>query len=653
MSSHPPESSRQRITALLTTRGIDDRAIDDARTVTVGMDIKSRPLESDAVLTDLPRLVDAGADAADLPGAVADLHIEGVLGEGGMGVVNLATQRSLGRQVAVKQVRHDQASDQASMVLLREGWATGVLEHPNIVPVHAMGRDENDDPLIVMKKISGTSWLDIIADPDTTPAGFDDADPLDVHLDILAQVCNAMHYAHSQHIVHRDLKPENVMVGEFGEVYVLDWGIAVSTDDDPSGRFASAKDVTEPVGTPAYMAPEMVDPDHAPIDTHTDVFLLGAMLYEALTARPPYTQDHLFQILFAAHACQPPSFEGHDVPPELQSICRRAMARDPRDRFPSARALRQALMGFRRHRQARRLTDQGQDRLQTLRTLLNDGGPTDERHLYKVFSEARFAFEQARQIVDDLPDAIDGLQTTLELMARRELDQDAPKAASLLIADLPRPNDELTQRLETLRQRLDAREENLAELQQIKHDTDVQVGQRARAQFAMLMAFFWAAISLVLSVLVEFDIIGLTHPRTFAHAVFLSLLVSAVIFLGRKTYFKNDLNRRMLYAAIVAFVCVTAHRGMAWLSDIPFRTAVSHEMLIYGMGVISAGVTLDRRLIWVGLPFLLGAIAGAAFPSLVLWLFVPVNLLAMLLVYLVWYRDADAPDLPADARASS
>src|SRR5690606_3302956 len=137
---------------------------------------------------------------------------------------------------------------------------------------------------------------------------------------------------HSRGIIHRDIKPENVMIGEFGEVYLVDWGVAVSTKPRANKRLPLARDNTALVGTPSYLAPEMMLEE--PASCETDVYLLGGTLYEILTGRPPHAGENLFATLRAALEKEPEYPPG--LPPELVSICKKAMARDRDERFESA-----------------------------------------------------------------------------------------------------------------------------------------------------------------------------------------------------------------------------------------------------------------------------------------------------------------------------
>src|SRR6185503_14452978 len=138
-----------------------------------------------------------------------------VIGQGGMGVVREAEQVSLGRTVAVKTVKPDQRSPEAAQDLLREAWVTGSLEHPNVVPVHHLGLDDEGMPAIVLKRVEGVEWSKLIRDAEDVKRRYGAADLLVWNLSILMQVLNAIRFAHSRGILHRDLKPSNVMVGDF------------------------------------------------------------------------------------------------------------------------------------------------------------------------------------------------------------------------------------------------------------------------------------------------------------------------------------------------------------------------------------------------------------------------------------------------------
>ncbi len=173
------------------------------------------------------------------------------LGEGGMGRVYLAEQPSIGRHVALKALRPDRRDEYYSLKLLHEARITGRLEHPNIIPVHSIGADREGWPLYVMKRVAGVSWRDALREPERLPKVFQNVgDTLEAHLEIFERICNAISYAHAHGILHLDLKPSNVMLGEYGEVYVVDWGVAVSTQEADRGDLPMVDELEGPNGTP-------------------------------------------------------------------------------------------------------------------------------------------------------------------------------------------------------------------------------------------------------------------------------------------------------------------------------------------------------------------------------------------------------------------
>ncbi|MBZ0232402.1 MAG: serine/threonine protein kinase [Deltaproteobacteria bacterium] len=348
------------------------------------------------------------------PGASAQLKTGVTIGEGGMGIIRLAEQTALGRTVAVKTLKGDKQDAAAALDLLREAWVTGALEHPNIVPVHHVGLDDDGSPIIVLKRIEGASWHDILEDGDHVSAAYGAHDLLAWNLGILLQVLNALRFAHSRGIVHRDLKPSNVMVGEFGEVYLLDWGIAVSLRDDGSGRLPLAKDADEMAGTPCYMAPEMLGRDGGPpLSERTDVYLAGAVLFEIITGGPPHQGKTALEVVTSVIASKPEL--PPEAPPELARICLRAMAPDPDDRHASIDELRLAIASYLEHRGSARLAALATDRKVELlaRLALPAGSPGREREeIYRLYGACKFGFHEALSAWRDNLEARAGPRST-------------------------------------------------------------------------------------------------------------------------------------------------------------------------------------------------------------------------------------------------
>jgi len=271
---------------------------------------------------------------------------------GGIGRVWLAYDSDLGREVALKELRPERSQNQGfSNRFLHEAQITGQLEHPGIVPVYELTRRSDDrQPFYTMRFIKGRTLSDAIrAYHDKRVAGH--AEPLEqvALLNAFVATCNAVAYAHSRGVIHRDLKGQNVVLGDFGEVIVLDWGFAKvlgraegSTEAAPVVLAADAGPCHtvqgQVIGTPAYMAPEQAEGQTDRIDYHTDVYGLGAILYELLTGRPPFPGTEIEEVLRQVRDAEParPRQVWAGVPRALEAVCLRALAKKPDERYASA-----------------------------------------------------------------------------------------------------------------------------------------------------------------------------------------------------------------------------------------------------------------------------------------------------------------------------
>jgi hypothetical protein len=274
------------------------------------------------------------------------------IGRGGMGEVLSARDDQIGRSVAVKRMRGNAPTPQSVARFLREARIQGRLEHPAVVPVHELSRDDDGQPFFVMKQLAGVTLLEVIG-----RLGIGDAEtrkqfPRQRLLRAFVDVCLAIEFAHTRGIVHRDLKPANIVLGEFGEVYVLDWGVAhVADDERPSFSDIDTLDDSTlsgaMLGTPGYMAPEQIRADPA-LDGRADVYALGSILFEILALQPLHARG------LAALASTAAGVEARvsvrapdkDVPPELDALCVAATAVERDDRIATARQLGDAVQRF-------------------------------------------------------------------------------------------------------------------------------------------------------------------------------------------------------------------------------------------------------------------------------------------------------------------
>ena len=357
-------------------------------------------LDSDSILSVSERPI-AYPEAE--PGDKADYRVEKFIAKGGMGRVYRAQQTSLGRIVALKTLSDDLSKkNRYRRKFFAEASITGRLDHPNIVPIHDLGVRADGVPFYSMKLVTGEAWDKSINKRGKTE-----------NVNILLRVADAMAFAHDKQILHRDLKPENVMLGEYGEVLVVDWGLAIHLERDRD--FALG-------GTPLYMAPEMANHDVPLIGVRSDVYLMGAMLYEILEGKAPHAsgaKTATERLLVAAMN----QIEPHESVDELIDVALKAMATNPSDRYQTVLEFQEAIKECQRHADSRERSERAAKELREARA-------TGENERY---SRAMFAFQEAIDMWPENGSARDGLRATRLAYAENALEnQDYALGLSLL-----------------------------------------------------------------------------------------------------------------------------------------------------------------------------------------------------------------------------
>ncbi len=376
------------------------------------------------------------------PAAMADYDLLGVLGEGGMGVVYNARQASIDREVAVKMLKADMSASPAQRrKFLSEVAVTGELDHPNIVPIYDLGQNAEGALFYSMKKVTGTPWSEVIGKKSI----------LD-NLTILMKVADAAAFAHARGVVHRDLKPENVMLGDFGEVLVLDWGLAVATEGHrPTPNVSSAFNIA---GTPAYMSPELAFGPMEAIGRHSDIYLLGAILYECITGKPPHAGKNARDCLKAAARNQIVPTEKRG---ELVEIALQAMATDPAKRPPTVRAFQEEIRSYQAHSESIVLCERAE-------AGLAEAAKTSD---YQDYARALFAFEEAVQLWPGNEHAKTGVSRSRLLYATCALAKSDFDLGLSLIDAQDRSHDSVGKELRESKAERDARQQRLARARRI------------------------------------------------------------------------------------------------------------------------------------------------------------------------------------------
>ena len=546
------------------------------------------------------------------PGRFIDV---GPLGSGGQSAIRVARQVSLDREVVVKRLPPDKRMPKQIKALLAEAWLTGALEHPNIVPVHDVELDEDGAPALVMKKIEGKTWGDLVRGDDGLDGYEHDGDPLTFHLRVFMQVCNAVHFAHSRGIVHRDLKPDNVMVGYFGEVYVVDWGIATVPK--------KAKSIA---GTPAYLAPEMLAREGDMLGFATDVYLLGATLYEILTGSPPHLGEDM-ETIIASVMRSPPEMP-ESAPAELAQLATSCMQQDPAARPPSADAVRKAVERFFEHEGSRVLAREAARLEEELGAeLAKKVG--DRQRIYALFTECRFGFRQSLVTWPDNDDAKRSIRRATEAMIRWELARDDGPAASMLLSELPEPDAALKAEVaaSVTKTKAEARK-----LRALARTHDPATGNRQRRFFGVTLGVLFSLSPLV------GEALGRKSPRELLEgSVFVPVMTLVLFAVTWKKITRSAITRGIM--TTIAFAMVV--QGIVAASIIPLDAPVQHAGLVvlpfYWSFVLGLVSMLFERGVLVGCAMYAAAgVAALRWPHLRFTFVAAANLVIGVLAYVLW-----------------
>ena len=376
------------------TIGLDDKApanptVERGRSAKTQVEHEVESPEESILKTISRRSLSQSDDRAI--GSTPDYTIVKKLGEGGMGVVYAAIQKALDRKVAIKAIKSGvDVNFDAKKKFYYEARITGDLDHPNIVPIHEIGTQDDGTLFYSMKMVDGKPWQDSIGNRTR-----------DENIEIFMKVCDAVAFAHSRNVIHRDLKPENVMIGAFGEVLVMDWGLAIQLP---------AKNSFSMSGTPAYMSPEMARHIVPKIGKGSDIYILGGILYEIITGHAPHGGKNVRECLLQAMSNQ---IVPSDVEDPLLDIARKALSTEVESRYDSVTMFQDAIREVLRHSESISLTRRAEEVLE-LAEKTND---------YEGFARSCFSMQEAIELWPENQSAILGLEKAKLAYGKSALDR--------------------------------------------------------------------------------------------------------------------------------------------------------------------------------------------------------------------------------------
>jgi hypothetical protein len=552
------------LTGQLGRRDQDELETELAHRPSLRRQLADLALEADRTQATAIRLVPGSV--ADEP-ASGDVDVGPLLGSGGMALVRLGRQLKLDRSVAVKTLRPDCRSEPDLARLLREARITGRLEHPNIVPVHDIVCADDGTPQVVLKLIEGHTWSELMDDAHRVRELFGADDLLEWNLEVVMAVCRALAFAHSRGVLHRDVKPKNVMVGPFGEIYLVDWGIALEL-----GEADTEETIEDLSGTAGYMAPEQLGGKADKLGPWTDTYLLGATLYHALTGAPPHAGRTVIERITAkaemAQSPPAPTFP-EEIPLELRRITLHALDPDPVTRLAHPEQLRLALTAFLQHRGALRLVERGhRERVRAALAHEED----DDAEWERASLAAELAYRASLDEWAECAEAAQGLLQLAELRIDHALTRDEPHVAARVLEAHAKLSDEVQQRVAAAVARAEEKE---ARLRRLVTDADRRIGHRKRglfgAAFGLLWVVFWcvvafvppADVTLLIGFTLAFGVIGLGAVAARAPQLF-----------------QNRINRTSMWVIVTGLtMTIVWCLGATWLG-LDMRTVMIGQLLL-------------------------------------------------------------------------
>ena len=538
-------------------------------------------------------------------------RVLGVLAKGGMATIYEAEQLIPSRKVVVKKIENEHDLE-LQHSLYQEAMIMGSLDHPNIIPIHQIIM-ENNTPSVVMKLVRGQTLKQKIQQGCTILEA----------MRIILQVCHAVEYAHRQEIIHRDIKPSNIMIGDFNEIYLLDWGIAI----DKNQLHLAMEGL---VGSPSFMAPEMLSGKPETITEQTDIYLLGTTLHYALTGQRRHEANsfsELFQMIEEA-----PSYEyDPSIPKELGSLLNSTCHKDPQSRPQNVKEFHTSLLSICNHWEVIQLSMEGEQRAQQCYS------EQDNIQKEKRFTKARQDFEYALRIWPDSETAKEGLQDLLRHMLDWYIQNKNPREAHKTYLLLNEENPELLSKITELLEGNTFLNKEQVRLLQIGQANDFVQTKETSAAFSKFIGIGAIMTTVTGNMTQFFYQFPLTHELLWASALFILVLISFLMYSRRAVWMHNRSMERMCISALGTLIFMSLNRFLAMKSNLDINSVLTTDCFAIGLGTLMVAQIVSYGYFMPCLCIALGLVS-TFFPSLALPCLSLISLIVPFGTWWAWKR---------------
>jgi eukaryotic-like serine/threonine-protein kinase len=561
---------------------------------------------------------------------MTDLSFGKILGVGGAGYVQLAWQHSLAREVAIKRISGDWKTSNKAKSLVREARLAGFLEHPNILPIHLLAQNEEGEPLIIMKRVEGQNWSEILKKEGALYLP-KQGEVLVKNLKIFIQVCRALEYTHSRNVLHLDIKPENIMIGEYGEVYLVDWGVGMYEERLPqlAEHYIA--------GTPSFMASEMVQ-GLKYSSKASDIALLGSTLHYLLMGTYRYQGKDILNVLYQAGKAEAASYP-FEVHTELAHIINKACHKNSEERFKSVYDLRCAIEAYLDHRSAFTLFHESFVMMKSLEQEIFTAFSTDQVEAFREKAlTCRITLAHTLSIWPDYQEALRSLQLLLRLCCAFEIQQDNLTAAETYYNELIEDDHQLYQDLMQAKKSKQQQIQDHARLLDLEEDLSFKANHNLQWVSAVLHGLLWASCLSIFSYLNRNEIIPFTNELNLIASSW-ALGVMILIFFGLKSFFTDTQWRKKITILFICYLSILyLNRHLALLLEISVIQSLIQDALFLTF-FLSALSILIHPVLWLSCFLcLLTTVMIPIYPLWALDFFALVVLLANISMALVLQR---------------